>query len=380
MFVSLKDSLKLIGIMIICFCAVFVCTFFLNFYLDAKTLEGTFDDPELISLYSAQMSTAKFTCAISGGCLAIIAVVMLAFYIKLYIDKNAKNLGIMKAMGYSVLEIAIRFSVFGFSIFFGAALGFVLGFIFMPTVYKSMSISGLPEINITFHPSLLFLLVFLPSIVFSLLSIFYAYLALRRPVSEMLKGKAEKFKTVKHKEREKERSFIKEMCVKTIFGKKSLAFFVFFACFCFSAMVQMAVSMKELSAETMGGIILVIGLVLAVTTIIMALTSLVNGNMKNISIMKAFGYSMKECTVAVLVGYHLFAIVGFGIGTIYQYMLLSFAVNIIFKDVTIVPDYNFNWPVFFITFACFIVFYEVIMIFYSFKINKISVKEVMTEE
>ena len=66
-------------------------------------------------------------------------------------------------------------------------------------------------------------------------------------------------------------------------GKKSLAFFVAFACFCFSAMVQMAASMYELSTETMGEIIFVMGVVLAVTTIFMAVTSLVKGNVKNIS-------------------------------------------------------------------------------------------------
>ena len=49
MLVSLKDSLKLIGISVISFCAVFVCTFFLNFYLDAKSLDGTLTDLNLIA-------------------------------------------------------------------------------------------------------------------------------------------------------------------------------------------------------------------------------------------------------------------------------------------------------------------------------------------
>lgn len=100
MLVSLKDSLKLIGISVISFCAVFVCTFFLNFYLDAKSIDGTLTDPNLIALYDAQMATAKFVCAISGGFLGLIAFIMLVFYIKLYIDKNACNIGVLKAMGY----------------------------------------------------------------------------------------------------------------------------------------------------------------------------------------------------------------------------------------------------------------------------------------
>lgn len=378
MSVGIKDSLKLIGVTIVTFCAVFVCTFFLNFYLDAKSLDLGGASMETVILYGAQMATSKLTCAISGGFLGLIAVVMLAFYIKLYIDGHEKQLGILKAMGYSDGKIALGFAVFGVSVLFGTALGFGAGFIIMPTVYNGMTIVGLPEIAITFHPVLL-LLVALPTLVFSAFSCLYAYFSLRRPVSEMLRGKSGAAPKIKVKA-EKERSFTREMCLKTLFGKKSLAFFVAFAAFCFSAMVQMAVSMLDLSTETMGGIILVIGVVLAVTTIFMAITTLVNGNVKNIAMMKAFGYSMKECSLTVLGGYRIFAVLGFVVGTVYQYVLLLLMVNIVYKDVAAVPDYSFNVPVFFITLALFVVFYEAVMLLFTYKISKISVKTVMLED
>ena len=95
--------------------------------------------------------------------------------------------------------------------------------------------------------------------------------------------------------------------------------------------------------------------------------------------MKAFGYSMKESSVTILGGYHLFALIGFAVGTVYQYGLLSLMINVVFKDVAEVPEYSFNVPVFFITLAVFIVLYEALMLFYSFRINKISVKTVMLE-
>lgn len=101
MIIGLKDSLKLIGIIIVSFCAVFVCTFFLNFYLDAKSIEHLLATENEKILYNAQMSTAKFTCSISGGFLALIAVVMLVFYLKLYINSHCSQLGVLKAMGYS---------------------------------------------------------------------------------------------------------------------------------------------------------------------------------------------------------------------------------------------------------------------------------------
>ncbi len=378
MIVGIKDVFKLVGVIIVVFCAIFVCTFFLNFYIDAKSLELVLNDEELLALHRAQMATAKFTCAISGGVLMLIALVMLVFYIKLYIDSHAKQLGILKAMGYTEREIALRFSVFGISVFFGCAAGFGCGFAIMPLIYSQMS-NGLPEITIGFHPSVLVLFVILPTLIFSAFACVYAFFALRSPANELLRGKPEKLSKKPLKVSEKERGFLKEMCIKTLSSKKSLAFFVAFACFCFAAMIQMAVSMYKLSTKTMGIIIFAIGAVLAVTSILMAITSLVNGNSKNIAIMKAYGYSTKECALAVLRGYHFFALLGFAVGTVYQYVLLSVMINIVFKDVGAVPEYSFNVSVFFITLAVFIVFYEAVMLLYSFRINKISLKQVMEE-
>ncbi|MDE6104771.1 MAG: FtsX-like permease family protein, partial [Clostridia bacterium] len=260
MVVSFKDSLKLIGILVVSFCAVFVCTFFLNFYLDAVKIENLITE-QTRALYDAQLATAKFTCAISGGFLAAIAVVMLVFYIKLYIDSHLKQIGILKAMGYSNGKIASKFWVFGFSVFVGVVLGFAAGFAAMPMIYKSLTIDGLPHIEIGFHIVLPIVLIAVPTIVFSAISCGYAYFALRRRVSSMLRGelrsKPEKSKKIKADN--KERPFLVEMGFKTLGGKKSLAFFVAFACFCYSAMVQMGCSMEDLSTETMGIMILVIG-------------------------------------------------------------------------------------------------------------------------
>lgn len=378
MIVSLKDSLKLIGIIIVIFCATFVCTFFLNFYIDAQAIKDLINDAETLTLYKAQMATATFTSAISGGFLAVIAIVMLAFYIKLYIDKNLNKLGILKAMGYSNLKIASSFLVFGFSVFLGAALGFGMGFAIMPVIYESMSIGGLPEITINFHFWLLIVLVIVPTVLFAVFAFCYALLALKIPVCQMLRGRAEKVRKYVNKQ-DKEHSFLSEMCYKTIVSKKTIAFFIAFACFCFSSMVQMSVSMLDLSSELMGGIILGIGIVLAVTTIFMAVTTLMNGNLKNIAMMKAFGYTNLEIALSILGGYHIFALTGFALGTVYQYGILSVMVNFVYKEVGSVPDYSFDVAVFFITFAVFIAFYECVMLFYFLKMNKVSVKSVMIE-
>ena len=54
-------------------------------------------------------------------------------------------------------------------------------------------------------------------------------------------------------------------------------------------------------------------------------------------------------------------------------------INVIFKNVGEVPDYNFNVTAFFITLAAFIASYTAICAIYVAKLNKVSVKEIMLE-
>ena len=372
MIISIKDLLRLLGISIVCGCAVFVCTFMLNFYIDANNLS---DIPaELQPLYEAQLLTAKFTSAISGGFLGVIAVVMLLFYIRLFIYSHSVQLGILKAMGYSNIKLAFKFWVFGLSVFVGSVAGFILGFAFMPMIYDGLTVDGLPEIAINFHPILFIALVVAPTAIYGVLACFFAVLSLRKPAGELMRGRSEKFKKTKN-EKSKNRPFLKEMFIKSVTTKKLLTIFITFGAFCFSAMVQMAFSMKALSADSFAEIILVIGLVLTVVVSFMSVTSLINANTENISIMRALGYSLKECVFSVLGGFIPFLFIGFALGTVYQFGLLSLMVNIIFADVEEVLNYTFDVPRMFITLAAFIVFFGSLIFIYSLKISKISVKQ-----
>ena len=141
----------------------------------------------------------------------------------------------------------------------------------------------------------------------------------------------------------------------------------------------MSFSMKDLSSEMMGVMMLVIGLVLAFTTLFLAITTVISGNTKTIAMMRVFGYSQKECCRAILGGYRPMSYIGFVIGTGYQYGLLRLMVDIVFKDFEDVPVYKFDVPVMLVSLVCFITIYEILMYVYSEKIKKISIKEIMIE-
>jgi hypothetical protein len=307
---------------------------------------------------------------------------MLIFYIKHYIDTHKKELGILKALGYSNFKIAKNFWVFGFSVLTGAALGFVGAFLIMPSFYKTQNADKiLPEITIHFHPILLLCLVVVPTVMFAVLAVCYAFCKLKKPVIHLLKDNLQNSVKIRRHRQEKNNDcpFIDDLKKNTLKSHKTLVFFIVFASFCFSSMTQMSASMKDLSSVMMGVMIMMIGLVLACTTLFLAITTVINGNTKTIAMMRVFGYSQKDCCRALLGGYRPFAYVGFAIGTIYQYALLRIMVDIVFKDVEGVPVYKFDFPVMFISLVAFIVIYEIVMFVYSEKIKKISVKEIMLE-
>lgn len=382
MLIGIKNASKLIGISIISCCAVLVCTMFLNFYLDIQSIKSEITSELSMIFYHAQVSTAKVVCLVSGGCLLITSVVMLMFYIKHYIDTHKKELGILKALGYSNLKVAKNFWVFGISALIGTAIGFGGAFLLMPRFYALQNEDNmLPETAIHFHPAVFLYFVILPTVGFSLLAIGYAWYQLKSPVLFLLKNDVpSSIRTKKYKkDKSIKDSFINDLKRTTLRSRKSLTFFMIFASFCFSAMTQMSFSMKDLSSKMMAAMMLMIGLTLAFTTLFLAVTTVIKGNTKTIAMMRVFGYSQKECCKAILGGYRPMSYIGFGIGTVYQYALLRIMVDIVFRDVESVPDYQFDLPVMLISLAAFIIIYEILMFAYSGKIRKISIKEIMME-
>jgi len=355
---------------------------FMNYYIDIANIKHLIYSEQVMIFYNAQVSTAKVVCAVSGGCLLITSIIMLMFYIKHYIDSHKKELGILKALGYSELKIAGHFAIFGSSVFLGTAVGFGGAFIIMPLFYDTQNKDKLlPDIEIKFHPELFFYLVFLPTVVFALLAVLYACVKLRIPANSLLRDNFHtNAKIHKYKDNLKnDQSFLTDIKKCTLKSRKSLVFFITFASFCFSSMTQMSFSMKDLSSFMMGAMIMVIGLTLSVVTLLIAVTTVINGNKKSIAMMRVFGYSQKECFDSLLGGYRPAAYIGFAVGSIYQYALLKIMVEVVFKDMENVPEYKFDFPMMFLSLAAFIILYELIMLFYAKAINKFSIKEIMLE-
>lgn len=379
MLIGIKDIRKLFIISVIACCAVFVCALFLNYNMDLAGIEGEIASGQMQVLYDAQKMMGKVVAIITGGCLAATSVILLLFYIKNYIDTHGKELGILKALGYSNLEVAKHFFPFGFSILIGCTAGYLGAALYMPAFYVVQNKEGyFPEITPAFHISILFGLTLLPAAGFMLLSVFYAYFQMKRPVLHLLKDIRESKGKIRKKERES-LSFLQDLRSNTLGSRKILVFFIGFSAFCFSAMTQMSMSMKKLSSAQMALIMVAIGLILAFMILFLSLSSVMAANTKTIAMMKASGYSKRECSWALLGGYRPVAYVGFLLGTVYQYALLKMVVTFVFADFMGMPEFSFNWRAFFISLPLFLFAYEAVLAFYAKRMEKVSLKEIMLE-
>lgn len=382
MIVGIRDVSKLSGILVIVCCAVLVCSMFLNFWYDVTAMSDQITSGEAQVFYEAQVSTAKVVCIVSGGCLLATSVVMLIFYIRHFIDTRRKELGILKAMGFSAIRIAATFWVFGLSVFVGGALGLGGAWILMPHFYALQNEDHiLPEIVIHFHPETVLFFVILPTVAFALLAVLYARIRLSAPPLALIR-ESDMFRPGAKRWRAKtapDTGFLQDLRRRTLRSRKILTFFTVFAAFCFSAMTQMSFSMKDLSSGMMGAMILVIGLILASVTLVLAVTAVVRGNTKTVAMMRAFGYSGRECSSSILGVYRLPAYIGFAVGTVYQYLLLRIMVDVVFRDIPGVPEYGFDFPMMCVSLALFAILYELVVYGYSRRMRRLSVKEIMLE-
>lgn len=391
MVIGIKDLKKLLAISVVVGCAVFVCALFLNYNTDVAEIRDEITNPQGIILYDAIVMTGKVVAAVSGGCLVLTSVVMLLFYIKNYIDSHGKELGILKAMGYSNLRVAEHFWVFGLCVLLGSVIGYIGAWLYMPEFYEIQNREKFfPDMQPQLHPGLLLFLIVLPTVFFMVLSILYAWLKMRKPVLHLLRevqesaeksagrfGKEGKGQSVG--QLPNDLPFLQDLRRNTLRSRKILVFFVGFSAFCFASMTQMSMSMDELASEDMAVMIISIGLILAFMTLLLSLSSVMKANTKTIAMMKVFGYSRRECSWSLLGGYRPVSYIGFVIGTAYQYMLLKIMVSVVFADYAATPEFGFDIKACILSLITFIIAYEAVICCYTGMINRLSIKAVMTE-
>lgn len=376
--IKAKDTLKMFGVILLTFGAAVVSSLFVNYYLDLSSLEVP-QSPELRIIYEGQLSMSKITAACAGGVLGLIAVIVLLFSIKHYIDENQANMGILKAMGYSEKALAMSFLKFGCPVFVGTFTGYVLGMIIASPFYTSMNAYEEISPEVTIRWLVPIVVIVGATVTFSILAYCFARLKLRKPPLDMIKGTQNgRIKRHANKRSSKRNSlpFLKELKRSMRISHPVLSLFVGIAAWGFSAMFQMSFTMMSIGMSDIAPLICApIGIMMGFITLIIAADFVLSANSKYISLMKAYGYSEKECYRSLLSGYRPIAWIGFIIGGAYQYYFMKSMVSIFAGAYDVEITYNLEGLI--ITLVLFVFCYEGVMTYYRRKVSKISLKETM---
>ena len=373
---------KFIGVIILIFGTVFICTIFGSYYLDLSAVELP-DIPQIKSIFEAQLAMVRIICCLAGGCLGLIALIIAIFNINRHINENQSSMGILKALGYSNLNISSKFSKIALYVLYGAIAGYIGGMLVAPTIYEEMANTESFSLDLSFHALLPICLVGGITTLFSVLSFLFAYIKLKKPALSMIKKETlHHLSVIKLNKRYKtDNSFLKEFRRNTCANHKILMFFIGFASFGFSAQIQLPITMisSSMGDTSMSAIITAIcfpiGILLGSVTLFIVGECIIQSNSEAIAIMKAFGYTDKECNNALLNVYRLPAFIGFLIGTVYQYTLIQLFVSLFADTYTIEIPFNILGSV--IVFFIFLIGYEMIMYGYKRKLSQTNLKRIM---
>jgi hypothetical protein len=371
--VSIKSTLKSVGVILICFCAIFLETLFISYRADIQSLDTSVFNEIQMNFYNAQVSMCNMMNIISLGILGLFSFILLFFSIERYIDENKANMGVLKALGYTKNKIAVSLMKFAIPTFVGCLLGYLVALIFSKLFYTTMNADHLvPDFSFTFRPLFFVGLIFIPTILVIGFSFEVGRLKLKGSPLDMINQREKNKKTKMVKENG---SFLKELRSTMLKNHLTLIIFVAFATLCFSANVQMAFTMyhEANTSVLFFWMILGIGLLLGVTIMILAFRFVFQGNKNYMAMLKAYGYQDKECYYALYGGYPLVSFFSFLFGTAYQAILMSF----MFKEFTSTYgiEYSFDFYALAYSLVIFILVYGIINIVSYIKIKKIPMNQ-----
>ena len=213
------------------------------------------------------------------------------------------------------------------------------------------------------------------------LAIGYARRQLQTPALRLLKKSPTPIKVKRRKRAsKKEKSFLKELSSSLIWGRKSILFFVVFGSMCFAAMVQLSFGLRDYTDDIIQTMMIMIGLILSFSILFLSLGIVVSESRETLALMKAFGYTDRECQSHILAPYRFWAYLGFALGTAYQYGIMEILIGVIKDTVPEKIEHNFDWNVCFWTLLGFAVVYESLFYLSNRKLKKQTIKEVLLAE
>ena len=228
--VSFKTTIKSIGVIIICFSAVFLETLFLSYQMELLKLDTTGFNELQKNIYNANLDMCNMMNIIDALVIGLFSFILLFFSIERYVDENKSNMGVLKALGYSNNKISLSLMKFALPVFIGCILGYICAVCFSKIFFDAMNNGKEFGVDISFHFNVVIFLVMI--LLLPIVTLAFSYLVgrlkLRAKPLDMINNYEKNKKSKRTKERD---NFLKEVRMTMLKNHISLIIFVAFATF-----------------------------------------------------------------------------------------------------------------------------------------------------
>ena len=379
--IQLKQLKQLSVVAVICACASFVATLFLNFWLDLRLLD--FDQLSLLgqAYYRVQEKISQVVAGVSGLVLVVTALAMVLFYIHQFIEDQQTDLGILKAVGYARGQLARQFWIFGLYGLLGTLLGGLTAYTFLPHFYTTRNSAGLlTGLSLHLHWGLVLTMVLLTSLLLTAMAVGYAYHVLARPSLVLLKGRQTLRPPRKKGQQGGRENFLSDLRASLFWRHKFLIFLVGFAAFCFAAMLQLALGLQDMMDVALQVMMIGIGLILSLSIFYLALLTLLSRHKDSVAILKAMGYSQRDCLSVTLHPYYGVVMLGFLLGSAYQFGIMRLILWLVVGQGSQMVDSGFNWVNFVLAGFLLVIVYIGFNVYFSRRLAQVPIKAILLSE
>lgn len=207
-------------------------------------LESNEENPAVYGTITSIMNMNMIIAVFAVSLLLMIAFILIMVSTRKQVDHDIVNIGVLKAMGYSSLEIVRKYFVIFFIVFIPAGVGYLVGYLLSSSYYEMMFHSLLlPSHENGIKPLLLILLVLLPSVCAGLFATATCLLKIRKPALQLMKGQVKtkiSKQIIKANIRIKEHNFLPGLRRIIVRSSISTLFFVCFGGFALGVQSQFA--------------------------------------------------------------------------------------------------------------------------------------------
>ena len=133
---------------------------------------------------------------------------------------------------------------------------------------------------------------------------------------------------------------------------------------------QLSFGLRDYTDDIIQTMMIMIGLILSFSILFLSLGIVVSESRETLALMKAFGYTDRECQSHILAPYRFWAYLGFALGTAYQYGIMEILIGVIKDTVPEKIEHNFDWNVCLWTLLGFAVVYESLFYLSNRKLQK----------